>query len=282
MTTHRLSRRTLLRATAAAGGAAILSSCARAPGGAVDLAYWNFFGGSDGELMVELVNDFRTEAPGVRVTDTTLDWGPPYYTKLAMACAGGRAPDLATLHASRLATFGRDLLDEWDLDELAARGVSVEEFPQPVLDRVLIDGRLMALPLDTHPLVLYYNTDICERAGLLAPDGTLAPITSAEQMLDAGRRAAEVTGSIGIALGIGESSHVWMVFWSLFRQLGGADAAARRRAGRGGPGRDGPVDGVHARDVRRHDLLADPRRARRHPRRSPASRPGSCSSDRGR
>ena len=32
-----------------------------------------------------------------------------------MACAGGRAPDLATLHASRLATFGKELVDEWDL-----------------------------------------------------------------------------------------------------------------------------------------------------------------------
>jgi multiple sugar transport system substrate-binding protein len=220
-TSHRLSRRTLLRATAAAGGAALLSSCARGSGGAVDLAYWNFFTGSDGELMVGLVNDFRAEAPGVRVTATTLQWGPPYYTKLAMACAGGRAPDLATMHASRLPTFGRDLLDEWDLDELAARGVSLDEFPQPVQERVLIDGRLMALPLDTHPLVLYYNTDICERAGLLAPDGTLAPITSAEQMLDAGRRAAEVTGANGIAFGAADNFHCWMLFWSAFRQLRG-------------------------------------------------------------
>jgi multiple sugar transport system substrate-binding protein len=220
-TSHRLSRRALLRAAAATGGAALLSACARGPGGAVDLAYWNFFGGSDGKLMVELVNRFRAEAPNVRVTDTTLMWGPPYYTKLAMACAGGRAPDLATMHGSRLATFGRDLLDEWDLDELAARGVSLDEFPQPVLDRVLVDGRLMALPLDTHPLVLYYNTDICEKAGLLAPDGTLAPIHGAEQMLDAGRRAAEVTGAIGIALGSLHEAHIWMPFWSAYRQLGG-------------------------------------------------------------
>ena len=220
-TSHRLSRRTLLRATAAAGGAALLSSCARGPGGAVDLAYWNFFTGSDGELMVGLVDDYRAEAPGVRLTDTTLMWGPPYYTKLAMACAGGRAPDLATLHASRLSTFGTDLLDEWDLDELAARGVSLEEFPEPVLRRVQIDGRLMALPLDTHPMVLFYNTDICERAGLLAPDGTLAPIESAEQMLDAGRRAAEVTGANGIAFGSADNLGGWMLFWSLFRQLGG-------------------------------------------------------------
>jgi multiple sugar transport system substrate-binding protein len=220
-TSPRTTRRTVLRLAAAAGGAALLSSCARGAGGAVDLAYWNFFGGSDGELMAELVDRFRAEAPGVRVTGTTLMWGPPYYTKLAMACAGGRAPDLAAMHASRLATFGRDLLDEWNLDELANRGVRLDEFPQPVLDRVLIDDRLMALPLDTHPLVLYYNTDICERAGLLASDGALAPITSAEQMLDAGRRAAEVTGSIGISLGATTNSHSWMVFWSLFRQLGG-------------------------------------------------------------
>jgi multiple sugar transport system substrate-binding protein len=220
VTSHHLSRRTLLRATVAAGGAALLASCARAPD-AVDLAYWNFFTGSDGELMVGLVDRFRKEAPGVRVTDTTLMWGPPYYTKLAMACTGGRGPDLATLHASRLATFGRDLLDEWDLDELAARGVSLEEFPKPIRDRVLIDGRLMALPLDTHPLVLYYNTDICGRAGLLAPDGTLAPIRGAAQMLDAGRRAAEVTGSTGIAFGAADNLASWMVFWSLFRQLGG-------------------------------------------------------------
>ncbi|MHA6618609.1 extracellular solute-binding protein [Pseudonocardia sp. DLS-67] len=220
-TSHRLSRRTFLCATAAVGGAALLSSCARGPGGAVDLAYWNFFTGSDGELMVGLVDRFRAEAPNVRVTATTLMWGPPYYTKLAMACAGGRAPDLGTLHASRLPTFGTDLLDEWDVGELAARGVSMDEFPEPVRKRVMVDGRLMALPLDTHPLVLYYNTDVCEKAGLLAPDGTLAPITGADQMLDAGRRAAEVTGSTGIAFGSADNLGGWMVFWSLFRQLGG-------------------------------------------------------------
>ncbi|WP_219419663.1 extracellular solute-binding protein [Pseudonocardia nigra] len=223
-TGHRFSRRTFLRAaTTAAGSGLVLAGCGQGigSGGQVPLAYWNFFTGGDGERMVGLVEAYRAEAPAVDVTDTTLMWGAPYYTKLAMACAGGRAPDLATLHASRLPTFGSDLLDEWDLDELAARGVRPEEFPRPVLERVTIDGRLMALPLDTHPLVLYYNTDICEKAGLLAPDGTLAAIRGAEQMLDAGRRAAEVTGVNGIAFGAADNLASWMVFWSLFRQLGG-------------------------------------------------------------
>jgi multiple sugar transport system substrate-binding protein len=223
VTRTELSRRSLLRAaTATAGGVLLASGCGAGfrSGGGVPVAYWNFFTGGDGVRMVGLVNAYRAQAPSVRVTDTTLMWGPPYYTKLAMACAGGRGPDLASMHASRLATFSANLLDEWDLGELAARDVTLDQFPRPVLDRVLIGGRLMALPLDTHPLVLYYNTEICRKAGLLAADGTLAPIRGAEQMLDAGRRAARVTGAVGIAVASFDALASWMVFWSLYRQLG--------------------------------------------------------------
>ncbi|GAB3599231.1 extracellular solute-binding protein [Kineococcus gypseus] len=228
MTRTSLTRRNLLRAagaTALTAGAAGLTSCA-APltgtGSGRQLAYWNFFTGGDGERMVELVDAYRGEAPDVDVTDTTLMWGSPYYTKLAMACAGGRAPDLATMHLSRLPPFAAHLLDPFDLDELAARGITREQFPARVWDQSLVDGELYALPLDTHPMVLYVNTDLCERAGLLGTDGALAPIASAEQFLDAGRRLAEVTGSTGISWAAAADGLAgWMLFWSVFRQLGG-------------------------------------------------------------
>jgi multiple sugar transport system substrate-binding protein len=220
-----LSRRSLLRGAAlGAGGlgAASLAGCGAVGGsGTTPLAFWNFFTGGDGERMVDLINSYRDEAPGVDVTDTTLLWGSPYYTKLAMACEGGRAPDLASLHASRLATFGQELVDPWDTDELAARGITMDQFPAPVVERVTVDGQIKALPLDTHPLVLFYNTRVCEEAGLLAPDGSLAPLDSAEAFLDAGRRAAEVTGVNGVAYGTGDALASFMLFWSLFRQLGG-------------------------------------------------------------
>ena len=133
-----LSRRSLLRGTAlGAGGlgAASLAGCGAVGGGGgtTPLAFWNFFTGGDGERMVDLIGSYRDEAPGVDVTDTTLLWGSPYYTKLAMACEGGRAPDLASLHASRLATFGQELVDPWDTDELAARGITMDQFPTPVV-----------------------------------------------------------------------------------------------------------------------------------------------------
>jgi len=222
-----LSRRSLLRASALAAGALGATSLAGCGGSVVPagsgtrLAYWNFFTGGDGGRMVDLINAYREEAPAVDVTDTTLEWGSPYYTKLAMAVEGGRGPDLATLHASRLETFGPHLVDSWDLAELEDRGITLDQFPEPVVERVTLDGELKALPLDTHPLVLFYNTRICEEAGLLAPDGSLAPIEGAEAFLDAGRRMAEVTGSTGVAYGTNDALASFMLFWSLFTQLGG-------------------------------------------------------------
>ncbi len=220
-----LSRRSFLRASAVGAGAlgaTSLAGCGSvAPGGTTPLAYWNFFTGGDGARMVDLINSYRAEAPDVDVTATTLEWGSPYYTKLAMAVEGGRGPDLATLHASRLETFGLNLVDSWDLAELEARGITLDQFPEPVVERVTLDGELKALPLDTHPLVLFYNTRICEEAGLLAPDGSLAPIQGAEAFLDAGRRAAEVTGANGIAYGTNDALASFMLFWSVFNQLGG-------------------------------------------------------------
>ena len=224
-----ITRRSFLRSTGlAAGGlagAGALSGCGAVitPGGSgTPVAYWNFFTGSDGARMVELIDAYRAEDPAVNVTATTLMWGAPYYTKLAMACEGGRAPDLATLHATRLPVFAQELVEPWDLDELSARGVALEDFPQPVLDRVMIGDQLMALPLDTHPFVLYYNTDICEQLDLLDSDGQLKALDSPELLLDAGKRAAEVTGSSGIAFGGNDALMCWELFWSLYSQQGAA------------------------------------------------------------
>jgi len=84
-----------------------------------------------------------------------LAWGTPYYTKLAMASAGGRSPDLAIMHLSRLAGYAPGgLLDPWDTDLLAEFGVTEQDFPAVAWQRSQHRGRLFAVPLDTrahHP-----------------------------------------------------------------------------------------------------------------------------------
>ncbi|MFC0431423.1 extracellular solute-binding protein [Kutzneria buriramensis] len=199
-----MNRRTFLLA-----GAALAATTGSACSGSAGLEYWNLFGGGDGSRMTEMVG-----AIGTRLDAVTLAWGTPYYTKLAMAAAGGRAPDLAILHLSRMPGFAPlGLLDPFDGDLLAAHGLTSDRFPEAVWSRARHNGRTYAVPLDTHPLVLFYNTELCGKAGLLE-NGRLKPIRGPEQLLDA-------FGKAGLALAAARDVNPWRLFWTLYRQQNG-------------------------------------------------------------
>ncbi|MBV8934035.1 MAG: extracellular solute-binding protein [Kutzneria sp.] len=202
-----MERRTFLLAPAV-----LLAASACAPPRGV--TYWNLFTGSDGSRMTEMVNSID-----VQVEPVTLTWGEPYYTKLAMAAAGGRAPDLAILHLSRLTSFA-GLLDPFDDAMLAANGLTADRFPSGLWSRTSNAGRTYAVPLDTHPLVLFYNTEICGKAGLL-DNGRLKPLRGERDLLTAFQRAKQVTGRLGVALAGIHDVNPWRLFWTLYRQQGG-------------------------------------------------------------
>src|SRR5699024_1039612 len=67
-----------------------------------DIAFWHLLSGPDGVTMGEMLDGYMATDGAADVTQTVLAWGAPYYTKLAMASAGGRAPDLAVMHAARV------------------------------------------------------------------------------------------------------------------------------------------------------------------------------------
>ena len=45
--------------------------------------------------------------------------------------------------------------------------------------------RVIGVPLDTHPFVLFYNTDICKKAGLLGADGNLKSMDGPDTFVQA-------------------------------------------------------------------------------------------------
>ncbi|GAA2512062.1 extracellular solute-binding protein [Streptomyces gobitricini] len=219
-----LSRRQVLAAT----GGVLAAGCA-APQtvgeGRTRLRYWHLFGGGDGINMQTMLDAFRARHPHIAVEAATFQWGAPYYTKLGMAGAGGRAPEVAVLHLARLAGFapGR-LLDPFDLDLLAQHGVHADDFPDGIWRRGAVDGTQYAIPLDTHPMVLFHNTEICRRAGLLDADGKLRPIKGADRFTAALRAVTEVTGRPALVtetLGA-DCIGPWRLFSTLYSQLGGA------------------------------------------------------------
>src|SRR5882672_1631243 len=183
-----IRRREFLAGSAALGIAGMTAGCAGGDlfAGGVPLRFWNLFGGGDGVNMLAMLDAFRTANPDVNVEASTLAWGPPYYTKLAMAAAGGRAPDVAILHMSRLPAYApTGLLDPFDLEQLAEAGVRPADFLPAIWESGRHNGQSFAVPLDTHPFVMYYNVDVCRKAGLLDDSGRLRPLTGPDQLIDA-------------------------------------------------------------------------------------------------
>jgi len=224
-----LSRRRLLTGGLLGGLAATLSGC----GSVADLGgggsatqtvqFWNLFQGADGANLQTMIDAAEEVVPGLGVDSTVLAWGSPYYTKLAMSSAGGRSPDMAIMHLSRLAGYAPGgLLDPFDLDLLAEFGVTEADFPEAVWRRAQYDGQLFAVPLDTHPFIVFYDRAVAEQAGLLDAAGQLVPITSPEAFLDAGRALAGVTGGTGVAYGFqGDTGQQWRLFYALYCQAAG-------------------------------------------------------------
>ena len=237
-----LSRRGLLRGLAAAtgiGAAGALSGCSselvsgltasREVAGALD--YWNLFGGGDGVRMQQMLQTYQRSHPQVELGAVTLAWGNPYYTKVSLATVGEKPPDVAVAHLTRMKNLVEaDLLQELDPALLARHGLTPDRFTTRTWEAGLVDGRVYAIPLDTHPFVMFYNSEVCEKAGLLDGDGQLAPLNSQEAFLDAMRKAKQVTGAYGgVVAFVSETATPWRIFQSLYSQLGGQVIADQGR-----------------------------------------------------
>jgi multiple sugar transport system substrate-binding protein len=154
-----VNRRRFLGGAAALGVGGLLGvTTLGSPFGRGDqtVSFWHLFSGGDGERLAAMLDDFAQSDAGIDVEPLTLTWGPPYYTKLALAAAGDRPPDVAAFHASRLGAYApQGLLQPLEPELLARHGITPDKFLPEVWERGQFDGRQYLIPLDTHPLVLY-------------------------------------------------------------------------------------------------------------------------------
>ncbi|WP_150241997.1 extracellular solute-binding protein [Nocardiopsis quinghaiensis] len=187
--------------------------------GQTRLRQWNLFAGGDGLRMIEMHDAYEAEHTDIDFRATTFTWGAPFYTKVAMGAAGGRGADIATSHVSRLESLapGR-LLDPVDPAMLAEAGIDDTVVLPNIWDKCFFDGRLYAIPIDTHVLIQYYHLDVCRQAGLLDADDRLMEVSGAEEYFDMLREIKAVTGTYGVSV---DTWGPWSNFWALYRQQDG-------------------------------------------------------------
>jgi multiple sugar transport system substrate-binding protein len=226
-----LSRRRFL----AAGGGLTLAGALSACGSPIatsltggqpataDVIYWHLFGGGDGANMATMVSHFQ-KTSHLSVEATLLSWGNPYYTKLALAASSGRPPDVAVSHLSRLPLLARAGLLEPVGERFTQAGITQDKFTPAAWKKATVDGTVYAVPLDTHPFVLFYNVDLAKKAGLLNSAGDdLEPMQGADDFVNAVKAMKDAAGGdFGAVCTItADPSTCWRFFYMVYSGIAG-------------------------------------------------------------
>ena len=190
------------------------------------LVYWNLFGGGDGSRMQTMEAGYqKTHGGASSLQSTTFAWGNPYYSKVTLATVGHKPPDVAVAHLTRAKPLWEGgILDPITEDDLALVGLSPSDFSQAPWKAQITDGHNIAIPLDTHPIVMFYNVDVIKKAGLLGGNGQIVKLDSMDDFEAALAAISKVTNGPAITSAnvAGETATPWRLFTTLYNQHTGA------------------------------------------------------------
>ena len=187
------------------------------------VVWWDFLGGGDGVRMKKLIEDFNTEhKDAIEIQATTLEWGTSFYTKVQTAAAVGEGPDVMTYHLSRLPLgVSTGTLSEISEADLASVGLKPEEYAKANWNAAHVDGKLYAVPFDMHSVILYYNKDMLDKAGLIGADGLPTGLDGIDNFNAAMKKLQAGGAQYGVSIHDAAGDSMWRIFYSLLGQQDG-------------------------------------------------------------
>ncbi|WP_434969856.1 ABC transporter substrate-binding protein [Microbacterium sp. bgisy207] len=162
-------KKTLVAATAiAAVGALALAGCSASEDGGTDsgpvtITYSNFISnGGNEENLQTIVDAFEAENPDITVEVTTAPYSD-YFTQLQTDLAAGTEADVFDVDAGSFPNIQASgaLAELTDVDASAYR--------TSVLETYAVDGAQYGLPTSFSDVVLFYNKDLFDAAGVEYP-----------------------------------------------------------------------------------------------------------------
>ena len=208
-----------IRALAVAGCVVASTSIARA---AVTVNFWDFFTGGDGIRMTAMIKKFNDTHTNIHINATTLQWGTPFYTKVQVAVPTGHGPDLMSYHLSRLPLgVSSRTLRPFTTQELNSVGLAVSDYAPHAWDDAHDNGKLYAVPLDLHSIILYYNKDLLKKAGLLDANGLPTGMTGIDNFNTALGKLTGHGATYGVSVATADGPTIWRIFYTMLAQQNG-------------------------------------------------------------
>jgi multiple sugar transport system substrate-binding protein len=129
-----------------------------------ELTVWAM--GNEGTLLGTLADEFMKQNPGVKVTVTPVAWDQAV-TKLNAAIAGNATPDVSQMGTDMMGQFGAT-----GAFEPVPSDIDPSAYFESAWNTNIVDGTAQGVPWYVETRVLYYRTDIAEKAGITAPPAT--------------------------------------------------------------------------------------------------------------
>ena len=158
-----------------------------------DLTWQFWVGGTEDQAAWQKVADqAHTDHSGITVKLQGTDWNN-YWSKIGTLLASGKAPCIIGMQSLRLASYANAMLP---LDDLIKKyNLKPEDFDKPIMDGLKADGKQIAIPYDSGPMVIFYNKDLFKAAGVPdpKPGWTIDEFKAAAKKLTSAGRTGLVT-----------------------------------------------------------------------------------------
>ena len=151
-------------------------------------------GKANGEcgIITAMINKFNAESPDTHVKVDIVEW--PGYDQLTARIRSGEPPTISVMHEAVISDYSsRGLLEPLD-DGLKAAGVDTGDFTGAAKAGVVKDGKIYALPFDTHTWLWHINLNLMKKAGLVDGSGAAILPKSAAELLVQAKQFREKTG----------------------------------------------------------------------------------------
>jgi multiple sugar transport system substrate-binding protein len=126
------------------------------------------FEGEEG-IFDELIKVFNADYPNIKVEITNIP-EDDYTTKIDTALIAGEPPDMAFIYEKKWIKAGEFLPMD---DMIAERGIRLADYNQGAFsDACIVDGKVYCLGTYTGAILLFYNKDLFDKAGVAYPSAT--------------------------------------------------------------------------------------------------------------
>ncbi len=182
------------------------------------ITYWNGFTGTDGEVMQKIIDDYNASNDlNVEVQMERVSWDT-LYQQLVTSLPVGEGPDITAFATERIGGYAESGAIVPINDIYSDGKVDSSKIPAVFNENLQYNGNYYGVPVNIASLVLYYNKDIFDEAGIEYPsnDWTWDDLENAALAL-----TKDINGEHQYGFGMATNNTIQM--WPIMIWAGGGD-----------------------------------------------------------